>query len=199
MPQQRSLSRSPQFHFGYATDSEGKIRQVLVNRDTVEVQALDSCTGHVVAKGNGLGELSRPDFNFDGYPDLMMRVAIDPNTEDSSYCIWLYDPTTQRFVFSDELSHLTNPEPDPDHKTVVARKKILCSGQCHVHDVYEWLNGRLELVREESLTEDPLVAPESDCRWVWALKKEKNGKLLENRDRVDPGGVMCEPHAGLMR
>jgi hypothetical protein len=54
----------------------------------------------------------------------------------------------------------------------------------------------LEQVREESLTEDPLVSPESACRYVWAVKKEKNGKMVEiNRERVDPGGVRCEPHS----
>jgi hypothetical protein len=134
--------------------------------------------------------------SFDGYPDLMMRVAFDPQTENSSYCIWLYDPKTQTFALSEELSHLTNPKPDPNNKTVVARKNMLCADRCYVEDAYEWSSGHLELVGEESLTEDPLVPSWSDCRWVWTVKKKKNGKLVEiNRERVDFGGVMCEPHA----
>jgi len=196
VPQEKPSA--PEFRFEYATDPAGAIRQVLVYRDQVQIQALDSCTGRDVPRGNGLGELWHPDFNFDGYRDLMMRVEFEPVTDSSSYCIWLYDPKTQTFVLSDELSHLINPQPDPDHKTVVAGRKILCSRQCYEEDTYKWSDGHLRLVREESLTEDPLVAPESQCRWVWAIKKERNGKLVENRDRVDPAGLRCEPHtAGL--
>lgn len=198
MPQQKPPPPLLEFHFGYAMDPAGNIRQVLVNRDTVQVQTLDSCTGRAVAKANGLGELSQPDFNFDGYPDLMMRVAFEPNTGNSSYCIWLYEPGAQRFVLSEELSHLTNPQPDPNNQTVVARRKILCAEQCYVEDTYKWSNRHLELVREASLTEDPLVAPESDCRWVWAIKKERNGKLVEERDRVDLSGLRCEPHTAVV-
>ena len=189
---------APEFRFEYATDPAGAIRQVLVYRDKVQIQALDSCTGQAVPRANGLGELWHPDFNFDGYSDLMMRVSFDPITGNSSYCIWLYDPKTQTFVLSDELSHLINPQPDPDNKTVVAGKKILCSRQCYVVSTYKWSNGHLRLVREESLMEDPVVAPESDCRWVWAVKRERKGKLVENRDRVDSAGLRCEPHTAVV-
>jgi len=199
MPQKKPpppAQSTPEFHFGYAMDSGGAIQQVLVDRDNVRVQALDSCTGQDVPRENGLGELSRVDFNFDGHPDLMMRVAFDSRTNNSYYCIWLYDAKTQTFVLSDELSHLTNPQPDPNNKTVVARKNVICSERCYMEDTYAWSNGHLEPVREESLTEDPTVLPVSDCRWVWEVKKEKNGKLVDvDRERVDIGGVMCEPHS----
>ena len=194
---QAEPTSAPEFRFDYATDPGGAIRQVLGDRDNVRVQALDGCTGQDVPRGNGLGELSRGDFNFDGYPDLMMRVAFDTRTNNSSYCIWLYDPTAQTFVLSDELSRLTNPQPDPNNKTVIARRNILCSEQCYVEDTYAWSNSHLEPIREESLTEDPVVPAVSDCRWVWELEKVKNGKLVDvDRERVDIGGVMCEPHSG---
>jgi len=91
---------------------------------------------------------------------------------------------------------LTNPTPDPVSKTIVARRNILCAGRCYEQDTYRWTSGHLEPVREEWLTEDPLVSPESACRYVWAVKKEKKGKMVEiNRERVDPGGVLCEPHS----
>ena len=186
----------PLMTFDYALDSQGKIRQVLVYRNSQQVQALNGCTGQAVPHGNGLGELGRADFNFDGYLDLMMQVAFDPRSENSSYCIWLYDSKTHTFALSEVLSHLTNPTPDPVSKTIVARRNILCAGRCYEQDTYRWTNGHLEPVREESLTEDPLVSPENVCRYVWALKKEKNSKMVEiKRERVDPGGVMCEPHS----
>ena len=187
----------PPMTFDYALDSQGRIRQVLVFRNNQQIQALNSCTGQAVPHGNGLGELAREDFNFDGFPDLMLQVAFDPRFENSSYCIWLYDSKTETFVSSEELSHLTNPTPDPDSKTIVARRSIPCAGQCYEHDTYKWTSGHLERVLEESLTEDPLVSPESTCRYVWAVQKEKNGKTVEiNRERVDPIGVLCEPHSG---
>ena len=91
MPQKRQSapalpapSSAPEFHFGYATDPGGEIRQVLAYRDNRQIQALDSCTGNDIPRENGLGELTREDFNFDGYPDLMMRVAFDSRTDNSS-------------------------------------------------------------------------------------------------------------------
>lgn len=186
----------PEVAFEYELDDQGNIRHIIVERDKQQVQVLDSCTGQDIPRGNGLGELAREDFNFDGYPDLMMRSAFDPQTENSSYCIWLYDPNTQSFVFSEELSRLVNPQPDPENKTVISRTNERCAEQCYTQDTYKWSDGHLQLAREESLTEDPAVPPWSDCRWVRTIKQEKKGKLVEtSRERVDPGGVMCEPHA----
>jgi len=126
----------------------------------------------------------------------MMRVGFDPRTDNSSYCIWLYDPKTQTFVLSEELSRLTNPHSDPNNRTVIANKNESCAGECYEQNTYKWSNGHLEPVHEESLTEDPLVSSTSACRYVWTVKREKNGKLVEtSRERVDPDGVMCEPHA----
>ncbi len=185
----------PQLTFDYQLDDQGEIQHILVERDQQQVQVLDNCTGQDIRREKGLGELAREDFNFDGYPDLMMRSAFDRQTNNSSYCIWLYDPTTQKFVLSEELSRLINPQPDPDNKTIISRENERCSDQCYTQDTYEWSDDHLKLIREESLTEDPMLPPWSDCRWVWELKKEKDGKLVEiNRERVDPGGVMCEPH-----
>ena len=125
----------------------------------------------------------------------MMRSAYDPETENSSYCIWLYDANTQRFGLSKELSELTNPRPDVDTHTIIAQQKERCAGSCYDRQLYTWESGHLEMVREEGLTEDPIVPPESSCRYVLAIKEVKNGKLVEtSRQRVDTGGVMCEPH-----
>ena len=48
---------------------------------------------------------------------------------------------------------------------------------------------------EESESEDTGLPPTEDCRYVHSLKQEKNGRLVETmRQRVDPGGILCEPH-----
>jgi len=185
----------PQFGFDYALDGEGKIRQVLVSRDSQQIQALDSCRGQDIPRENGLGELAREDFNFDGYPDLVMRASFDPGTRNSTYCIWLYDPKAQRFVLSEELSKLTNPQADPNTKTVISRKNGICMGHCFDEISYTWSEGHLKPMREESESEDTALPPTEDCRYVHSLKQEKNGRLVETmRQRVDPGGILCEPH-----
>jgi hypothetical protein len=53
----------------------------MVSRDSQQIQALDSCTGQDIPREDGLGELAREDFNFDGYPDLVMPVSFDPETK----------------------------------------------------------------------------------------------------------------------
>lgn len=185
---------APQFHFGFGLDAEGKIHNVLIYRGDEQIQSLDTCTGDIPRTAES-GQLNREDFNFDGYLDLILRTSYNPQTENSFYCVWLYDPNTQRFALSQELSRLTNPRPDPYNRTIIAQTNEPCAGSCYDRQVYKWQNGRLEMVREESLAEDPTVPPESSCRYVLAIKAEKNGTLVEtSRQRVDTGGVMCEPH-----
>jgi len=186
---------APQFSFAYALDPEGKIRQVLVSRNNEQIQALDSCTGGNIPRENGLGDLAREDFNFDGYPDLLMRSSFDQQTRNSTYCIWLYEPKAQRFVLSDELSKLTNPQADPNTKTIISRKKGICMGHCFDEISYTWAEGHLKPIREESEDEDMTVPPTDDCRYVHSFKQEKNGRLVETmRQRVDVGGILCDPH-----
>jgi hypothetical protein len=181
--------------FGYAIDDMGKIKQVVVYRQGKQVQTLDSCTGSDVPYAKGVGDLAQEDFNFDGYLDLMMRVEHDSRLDNSKYCVWLFDPKSQTYALSEELSRLTNPQPVSSDKTVVARRNQLCAGRCYTQTTYKWWHGPLEPIREESLTEDPMVPPESSCRFIQSVKVEKKGVLAETlRQRVDPGGVMCEPH-----
>ena len=196
-PADASQSTPPsQFHFGLALDDAGKIRQVLVYRGDQQVQALDSCTGEGVPREKGMGELSRADYNFDGNLDLALRVSFDQQMENSFYCVWLFDPKTQQFVLSPQLSHMVNPQPDPDTELVLARKNEDCMGHCYEQDTYSWSEGQLKLVRQEVETEDMNVPATSQCRWVLSVRVEKNGQLKEiSRDRVDSAGIWCEPHS----
>jgi hypothetical protein len=59
----------------------------------------------------------------------------------ASYCIWLYNPKTGRFVFSEELSRLTNPSPDA--KThAVSYVKENCS-ICYRRESFRWAKGTI--------------------------------------------------------
>ncbi len=193
-PGAQSAHAEPQFRFDYVLDSAGNIQQIAVLQNGVQVQLLDSCTGKSIPHENGLGELTREDFNFDGYPDLVMRAATDQQ-ENSTYCIWLFDPASQRFTSSGELSSLSNPTPDPASKTVVSHKNEDCAGGCYDEDTYSWRNGQLVLMREEWQTEDPTVSPTRDCRFVRGGDVPTDGRMVPpGRVWVDVGGVMCLPH-----
>lgn len=192
--QGQGLPAPPEFRFDYVLDNDGKIRQVAVFRDGQQIQLLDSCTGQDIPRQKGLGELAREDFNFDGYLDLAMRAATD-RQRNSTYCVWLFDPASQRFVLSEEVSRIPNPTPDPDTKTIVSRKNEDCAGHCYDQFTYSWIDGHLVAVREEWESEDPTIPPTEDCRYVRAVKEPKNGRLVEtSRDWVDVGGVQCVPH-----
>ena len=61
------------------------------------------------------------DFNFDGYNDLS-TVAVSGNGayKTVSYYIFLYNPSSKRFVFSPALSNLTNISVNKDEKYVAS-------------------------------------------------------------------------------
>ncbi len=191
---QQQSSEESQFSFDYVLDSAGGIQQIKVLRNGRQLQLLDSCTGQSVPHQNGLGELAREDFNFDGYPDLVMRATTD-REENSTYCIWLFDPAAQQFALSEGLSALPNPTPEPSSKTIVSRKNEDCAGGCYDEGTYSWKNGELVLVREDWQREDPTVGPTRECRFVRGGEKRKDGRMVPiGRMWVDIGGVMCLPH-----
>jgi len=44
------------------------------------------------------------------------------------------------------------------------------------------------------LDQNPTVPPTTDCKYVRTVKQEQDGKLVDlGRQRVDTGGVPCEP------
>jgi len=176
-----------------APDSSGNIRALLVYRNGQQLQRLNVCTNQPVPHTGKLGAVAFPDFNFDGYPDLALLVSSEH--DNGSYCVWLFDPQAERFVFSEELSALVNPAPDSEKKEVVSLKKNDCSGDCYERETYQWSESRLLPKSYVALNEDPALVATENCRFVRTVKQEKDGRLREiQRQRVDVGGVPCEPH-----
>src|SRR5579884_2957003 len=155
-------SSYPPYHFQYGLDSAGNIVQLLVYRGDQQVQSLNVCTNSPVPRSGNLGGVTHEDFNFDGYPDVAMLVSTD-RSSDNSYCIWLYDPATRRFVFSPDLSRLTNPQPDPATQTVTSRKNEGCSGLWFDAETFRWSGGRLQPLKEVSQSQDITVVPNANC------------------------------------
>jgi hypothetical protein len=80
--------------------------------------ALKVCTPEPVPRESPVGNIYYTDYNFDGHSDLALEVAFKEGN--ASYCVWLFDSKTGRFVASPQLSRLTNPSPDPNNRTVTS-------------------------------------------------------------------------------
>ncbi len=172
--------------------SSGKILELLVYRAQKQVQALKVCTPEPVPRESPLGTLDTTDYNFDGYGDLLLETAFKQGN--ASYCVWLYNQKTGRFVLSKQLSQLTNPRPDPKTHTVVSYIKEECP-ICYRQETYRWSKGQLVPMREESVmpAELGLQLP-GGCGWLRTVREEKNGKMaFVSRTQVNSLGEECLP------
>jgi len=172
--------------------TNGKILELLVYHGAKQLQTLKVCTPEPVAHESPVGTLDTADFNFDGYGDLLLETAFKQGN--TSYCIWLFDPKTKRFVASPQLSQLTNPRPDPKTKTVTSYSKGECP-PCYRQETYRWSKGQLVPVREESVAPADLgLQLPGGCGWLRTVREEKNGKMeFVSRSPVDGLGQTCPP------
>jgi len=81
------------------------------------------------------------DANFDGYPDLVIFENTGGAGPNSSYNYFLFDPTIGRFVRSEELSELTQPQIDPKTKSVQSFWRD--GAATHGAATYAWIHGKL--------------------------------------------------------
>jgi hypothetical protein len=170
-------------------NSAGRVESLLVYQGQQQVQTLDVCTEEPVPRQGKVGTLATADYNFDGYPDLALQ-ATDVK-DNSTFCVWLFDPGTQRFVPSSQLSQLVNAVPDPKTRTVVSTKYPGCPS-CYEREVFRWSQGQLEPVRDESLTLDPLSVGYGGCDYVHTVKEVKDGRMKEtDRERTNSFGTRC--------
>jgi hypothetical protein len=172
--------------------ASGKILELLVYHGQKQVQALKVCTPEPVPRESPVGTMDTADYNFDGHGDLALETASKQGN--ASYCIWLFDPKTRRFEFSQQLSQLTNPSPDPKTHTVIAYSKGECQ-PCYHRESYRWSKGQLVPVREESIAPADLgLQLPGGCGWLHTVKEEKNGKMVfVSRSQVNSLGQDCLP------
>ncbi|MGO9518812.1 MAG: XAC2610-related protein [Candidatus Korobacteraceae bacterium] len=170
----------------------GNILELLVYRGQKLWQALKVCTPEAVPRESPVGTMETADYNFDGYYDLALETAFKQGN--ASYCIWLYNPKTRRFVASQQLSQLTNTRPDPKTKTVISYSKGEC-GPCYRQETYRWSKGQLIPVREESVAPADLgLQLPGGCGWLRTVREEKNGKMeFVSRSQVNGLGQDCLP------
>ncbi len=94
--------------------------------------------------------ISTPDCNFDGYPDLMFFAHNGGAGPNIGYNFYLYDPATRQFMYDADLSDLTQPEINPRTQTVSSSSRNSCCS--HTSDDYRFINGQLTLVASHDET-----------------------------------------------
>jgi len=93
-------------------------------------------------------EIRFEDANFDGYIDILI-LSNRGNTTNVDFDFWLFDPTSQRFKFSDEYSTKVacNPAFDPEKREIVAGGAAGCVGMCFEFQTFRLQNDSLVLVK----------------------------------------------------
>jgi len=174
-------------------DGSGNVAALLVYKGTNLAQELVVCTPQPVSRNGDIGTIATTDFNFDGYGDLLLQVSSEGNN--ATFCVWLFDPKTKRYVASPALSQLVNPRADLTKKEVTAYKNLGCGGSCYDKQSYTWSKGQLTMVRDESVIRN-INAPTGDaggCSFIRSLKELRKGQLTEiSRDMVNDVGALCE-------
>lgn len=126
------------------------------------------------------GAIEKIDMNFDGYRDIKSPGTCGA-TGNARYDIWLYNPKTGLFEFSEDLSQLINPEPNPETKEIRTSSVGGHSGRIYDKERWKFLDGKLTLTRIES--QRP-VSMSDTKRYVWTVQERRNGKLVEVSRRM---------------
>jgi hypothetical protein len=164
---------------------------ITVFKGSRQIQSLPVCTGNPVARQSPVGSLNMADLNFDGLPDLLLQLTASGGND--SFCVWLWNPKSQRYVASPALSQLTNPRPHPSNKTITSFTNLPCPtlGGCHDTKTYTWSKGQLNLMKDESQTPaENLSVVGPGCDFILSVQEQKKGKMVVvSSDRVNSFGA----------
>ena len=152
--QKSSLYERKDFSFKMTTekDSDGKIRTVKLHA-CVGSNAVSNFTFKVVVPTEDIGEITEPDINFDGYPDLLIYCGMGgPSFDDDFYTAYVWNPDTREFFNVDDFENILNPVFDRDDKTI---KGFYNDEDGRVIETYRWDEDgkRIELVSRQTQTE----------------------------------------------
>ncbi len=171
-------------------NTRGNVESLLVYQGQQQVQTLNVCTEEPVIRQKQVGTLASADYNFDGFSDLALQVTAE-KYNNNTFCVWIFDPRSQRFTASSQLSQLVNPVPDAKTHTVVSTKYPFCP-YCYDKQVFKWSGEQLELVKHESLLMDPLAIGTGGCSYVHTVEEPKDGRMRQvNRERTNALGAPC--------
>lgn len=113
--------------------------------------------------------LLKQDMNFDGYKDIGIPVSRD-RRGNVRILFFLYEPETERFVYSEELSGLVSPF--IDNKQRLIGSEIFITSQVNRKlRLYQWRDKHLMLVHEELEEELPIKPAPGNGKRDWRNNK----------------------------
>ena len=139
------------FTYGPEMDLNGRIFRIIPegiqagserrNRDEMDLIAVyekESSEPVQILKG-------RVDYS----PDTDIRLLRDVNVKNSSHNYWLFDPTTDLYVFDETTSQIYGPYFDPEKKEIISSVSCGMAGACRLIEIYRLIDNKVTLVRSE--------------------------------------------------
>jgi hypothetical protein len=108
------------------------------------------------------------DFNFDGYSDIFLLTGWGA-TGNESGCVWLFDPATKTFTYSEEFSKLGHYRLDPATKTILSFERGGMVGMVHSAQRFKVEKNHLVLIFEENQDWD------EDRKMFHCVQQERRG------------------------
>ncbi len=115
---------------------------------------------------------SAQDINFDGYQDIKLQTMWGV-TGNRIFDFYIYNPTTQKFVFSPAISKLSNPVPIADKEELEVHWNGGMAGEIYSTDRYKTKGEAVTLVYSERQHWDP-----EQQVFIKVIKVRKNNKLI---------------------
>lgn len=100
---------------------------------------------------HGIGEVREDDINFDSVPDLMICLGPTNRWGGFTYDGYVWDTKAHKFVHVDNFDQILDPEYDPKRGCIEGTLRI---DNDFTVSTYQWQNGKLVLIHEESFTLD---------------------------------------------
>ncbi|MGD0841312.1 MAG: hypothetical protein ABSA32_09170 [Candidatus Acidiferrales bacterium] len=100
-------------------DAQSTVREIQVfqGKSGQPLQRLTGCDLNDMAPPpDGSDWFHTEDINFDGYQDLYLMTTSGGGNQGG--CVWLFNPKTRRFDYSEEFSELDGARLDPATKTI---------------------------------------------------------------------------------
>ena len=122
------------------------------------------------------GRVQVVDANFDGCPDFGSMYAM--GNQPVYYDFWLWDGEQGRFVEEPALSEISDPQFDAVNGIVSGYARAGWAGAAGEHTFYQWMDGRLTLIRRVWTDVEPAEAGGVDTL-VLAVEDRRDGVLTE--------------------
>lgn len=170
-------------------NSQSTIRDIEVYREGSK-QAFQHLSGcdleEMEPPARGAQFFTAEDINFDGFKDIFLETGHGA-TGNISGCVWLYNPATEHFDYSEDFSNLPHFWLDPAKKIIFTFERGGMLGLVHAANKYSVENNRPVLTWSENQDWD-----DSTNRFHCVQEERRGNQLVVARDTWSkpgsPGG-----------